>query len=72
VKTGDDLNWDIVKALMEQESMAISHVARVRERRDRYEGNAVAWAEVNLELRWWEHIQKILFANLEGKTVPPS
>lgn len=71
-RSSEDLNWDIIKALMEQESMAINHVTRLREKRDRYEGNSIAWAIANTELQMWETIQKMLFANLDGKVVPPS
>ena len=59
-------------ALGQQISFIESHVSRVREKRDRYEGNSIAWAQSNTELRMWEQVLDILKAIHNGRTVQPS
>ena len=48
------------------------HILRLIEKRDRYEGNTLAWAYANIEVRLWQQMDEILYANLNGKTVQPS
>jgi hypothetical protein len=72
MRSSDDLNWEIIKALMNQVDMVMAHIQRIREKRDRYDQNIILWSFTNAELQMWEQIKLILDANLEGKTVAPS
>lgn len=63
---------DVARAVDAQRSLVQMHIARVRDRRDRYACPSMAWSATDMELSVWIEINQMLQALSLGKTVPPS